>query len=187
MPCSRAEAHKYWGNEEALCSLGRRELHILQQKLQHTGLMSPGTVTATQILRCEILDVKQHKRFLWLQLKQKWEGCTCPSVPARVECQLSSPAPQIFSGEKGAVAWLAEEGALCQSLSADPRSQLWQGVDPTLESAGEEHCNGDHPSRSTFQSHPYNYYSSGTSPCHPGTAGFCCAAPNTFPKLLWLL
>lgn len=48
VPCSRAEAAKYSGNEVASCRPGRRTLHVLQQSLQHTRVMSPGTVTATQ-------------------------------------------------------------------------------------------------------------------------------------------
>lgn len=131
VPCSRAEAAKYSGNAVTSCRPGRRTLHVLQQSLQHTRVMSPGTVTATQTLRLhrETLDVKQHKRIWGLQLKQKSEGCTCPSLLTRLESQLSCPAhPRaVVFQRKGPVAGLAEEGALSQSLT-DCRSHVPAGA-----------------------------------------------------------
>lgn len=76
----------------------------------------------------------------------KIQGMNLPFSPCQAGVSALTPSPsQLISREKGAIAWLAEEGALSQSLTADPRSQLWQGIDDPLESAGQEHWNGDPP------------------------------------------
>lgn len=56
---------------------------------------------------------------------------------AGVTALFPQPMPgQLFSRVKGTIAWLAEGGALSQSLTADPKSQLWQGINHPLELAG---------------------------------------------------
>lgn len=121
-------------------------------------MMSEGKVTAAQTLRCETLNVKQHKRILGLQLKQNFKGCTCSSVIARLESQLLPPAHP-----RAVVFWRKRRNCLAGSerslVSApDCRSQVWQGVLITLCNQQDESIGmGISFHKPLFKPEPHNY------------------------------